>query len=79
MAGKTNVSLMQKGCRLKRVTGPLAPKIMPRLPMKLIVNERKQLIKSLVVTAAPVMEQFRYFTSLIHLPVFVHYSMKKPK
>ena len=56
MSGQTEIRLVQESGRLQRMARPLAPEIISRLPVKLVVNKRKQFVKSLLVTAAPVFQ-----------------------
>jgi hypothetical protein len=49
---------MQKGRRLEGVIRPLAPQLMARDAMQLVVKKRQQLLQRIRIAAAPLLDEF---------------------
>jgi hypothetical protein len=63
---KANVRFVDKCRGLKRVSGTLAAKIDVRQAVKLIVNEREQLLPRLTIAVTPVAKKLRYLLNIVH-------------
>jgi hypothetical protein len=54
---QSQIRLVNQGCGLKRMTGPLATKTVVSQPAQLVINQRDEFVQRRLIATAPLQEQ----------------------